>query len=157
MTTQVYRVFVKAKAEEVWDAITHPDGTQRYGYGGRAEYDLRPGGAYRGPASEEMVAMGTPEVMVVGEVLEAEPPGRLVQTWHPVWDPEIAAEPDTRLTWEVQDAEGGVTILTLTHELDGAPRAAALVSGAVEGQGGGWSFVLSDMKTLLETGKPLWG
>ena len=44
-TTQVYRVYIKATPEAIWDAITKPEWTQRYGYGGRAEYDLRPGGA----------------------------------------------------------------------------------------------------------------
>ena len=63
----------------------------------------------------------------------------------------------TRLTWETEDAEGGVTKLTVTHELDGAPTTAALVGGSVPGTGGGWPYVLSDLKTLLETGKPLAG
>ena len=48
LTTQVYRVYIKATPQTIWDAITEPDWTERYGYGGRAEFDLRPGGAYRG-------------------------------------------------------------------------------------------------------------
>jgi hypothetical protein len=48
-----------------------------------------------------------------------------------------------------------VTKLSLTHEFDGAPATAAIVGGAIPEMGGGWSFVLSDLKTLLETGKPL--
>ena len=47
VTTQVYRVYIKATPEAIWDAITKPEWTERYGYGGRVEYDLRPGGAYR--------------------------------------------------------------------------------------------------------------
>ena len=46
VTTQVYRVYIKATPEAIWDAITKPEWTERYGYGGRVEYDLRPGGAY---------------------------------------------------------------------------------------------------------------
>ena len=54
VTTQVYRVYIKATPQAIWDAITKPEWTERYGYGGRGEYDLRPGGSYRGYASEEM-------------------------------------------------------------------------------------------------------
>ena len=53
VTTQVNRVYIKATAQAVWDAITKPEWTSRYGYGGRVEYDLRPGGAYRAFASED--------------------------------------------------------------------------------------------------------
>ena len=62
----------------------------------------------------------------------------------------------TRLTWEIEEGKGGVTRLTVIHDLEGAPKLATLVSGAMEdqGAGGGWSWVLSDLKTLLETGKP---
>jgi uncharacterized protein YndB with AHSA1/START domain len=159
VTTQVYRVYIKASPQAVWDAITQPDWTDRYGYGGRVEYDLRPGGAYRGLASEGMRSMGAPEVAVDGEVLECDPPRRLVQTWRMVMDPGLAAEGFTRLTYDIAECQGGVTRLTVTHELDGAPRLAALVAGGMEetGAGGGWSWVLSGLKTLLETGTPLQG
>ena len=74
-------------------------------------------------------------------------------------DPEMAAEGFTRLTYEIEEGEGGVTKLTVIHDLEGAPKLAALVAGGLEdtGAGGGWSWVLSDLKTLLETGKPLAG
>ena len=81
VTTQVHRVYIRATPEAIWDAITKPEWTARYGYGGRADYDLRPGGAYRHHASEEMRAGGSPEIAVDGEVVEADPPRRLVQTW----------------------------------------------------------------------------
>ena len=96
VTTQVYRVYIKATPQAIWDAITKPEWTQRYGYQAIAEYDLQPGGRYRGLAPEHMQAMGMPEVVVDGEVLEAEPPRKLVQTWRFLWDEQIAAEgPDT--------------------------------------------------------------
>jgi uncharacterized protein YndB with AHSA1/START domain len=58
VTTQVYRVYIKATPQAIWDAITKPEWTERYGYGGRAEYDLRPGGSYRAFASEAMKRPG---------------------------------------------------------------------------------------------------
>jgi hypothetical protein len=72
-------------------------------------------------------------------------------------DPEMAAEGPTRLTYEIEPRDGGVTRLTLIHELEAAPRLALLLSGGMEdvGAGGGWSWVLSDLKSLLETGAPL--
>jgi hypothetical protein len=70
-------------------------------------------------------------------------------------DPEMAAEGFTRVTHEIKEGQNGVCSLTLIHELEGAPKLAALVSGQLEdqGAGGGHAWVLSDLKTLLETGK----
>ncbi len=68
VATQVYRVFIKATPQAIWDALTSPEWTQKYGYGGRGEYELRPGGEYRHLAPAEMLAMGAPEVMVDGDV-----------------------------------------------------------------------------------------
>jgi len=64
-------------------------------------------------------------------------------------------EPPTRLTYELEPGKGGVTTLTLTHQVDGAPLAAGITSGAVAEAGGGLPWVLSDLKTLLETGETL--
>ena len=161
VTTQVYRVYIKASPQAVWDAITTPEWTERYGYGSRVEYDLRPGGRYRAFSTEEMKAaraeMGggpTPDVIVDGEVIEADPPHRLVQTWRMLMDPGTTAEGFTRLTYEIVETRPGVSKLTLTHELEGAPRLATFVGGDMEsiGAGGGWAEALSDLKTLLETG-----
>ena len=159
VTTQVYRVYIKATPEAIWDAITKPEWTERYGYGGRAEYDpeLRPGASYRGLTSQAMRSMGAPDVAVDGEVVEADPPRKLVQTWRMVMDEGMAAEGFTRLTYEISEGKDGVSKLTVIHELEGAQKLALLLSGDMEdvGAGGGWSWVLSDLKTLLETGKPL--
>jgi uncharacterized protein YndB with AHSA1/START domain len=159
VTTQVYRVYIRATPEAIWDAITRPEWTEKYGYGGAVEYDLRPGGAYRALTSEAMRAHGAPDVAVDGEVIEADPPRRLVQTWRMVMDPEMAAEGFTRLTHEIEPIEGGVTKLTIVHDLEGAPRLAELLAGGMEaeGAGGGWSWVLSDLKSLIETGRRLEG
>jgi uncharacterized protein YndB with AHSA1/START domain len=161
-TTQVYRVYIKATPQAVWDAIVKPEWTERYGYTGLVDYDLRPGGTFKTYPSKGMregaAANGYPmqDVIVDGEVIESDPPRRLVQTWRMLMDPSLEAEGFTRLTYDIQELPGGeVTSLTVTHELDGAPGLAAMVRGdhAAEGAGGGWSWVLSDLKTLLETGK----
>jgi uncharacterized protein YndB with AHSA1/START domain len=111
VTTQVYRVYIKATSRAVWDAITKPEWTERYTM--RAEYDLRPGGAYRAFPSESMRkamaerADATPDVVADGEVVEADPPRKLVQTWRLVMDEGMAAEGVTRVTWEIDEIEGG--------------------------------------------------
>ena len=155
--TQVYRVFIKATPEAIWKAITSPEWNGKYGYGSPAEYELRPGGKYRAFASEAMKQYGGPDVVVDGEVVEADPPRKLVQTWRALWDPDMVAEGFKRLTWEIEPGQGGVTTLTVTHELEGAPKTAAQVAGKIREAGGGWAFILSDLKTLLETGKALAG
>jgi uncharacterized protein YndB with AHSA1/START domain/DNA-binding transcriptional ArsR family regulator len=155
-TTKVFRVHIKATPEAIWQAITTPEWTQRYGYRAVSEYDLRPGGTYRGLANEGMKAMGAPDLVVEGEVLEVDPPRRLVQTWRMLFEPGQAAEPMTRLTWEVEPLADGVCRLTVVHDLTDAPLHAALVTGEhVESAGGGWPFILSDLKSLLETGTPM--
>ncbi|GGO90051.1 SRPBCC family protein [Wenjunlia tyrosinilytica] len=161
-TTQVYRVYIKAAPEKVWDAITKPEWTDRYGYGGRTDFDLRPGAPFQTHPSEAMVkgaaeqGFEMPDVVIDGEVVEADPPNKLVLMWRMLMDPEVEAEGFTRLTFEIEEA-AGATRLTVVHELAGAPKLASLVSGSQEagGAGGGWSWILSDLKSLLETGKIL--
>ena len=162
-TTQVYRIYIKATPEAIWEAITKPDWTEKYLYEARVDYDLRAGGAYRAYPSDAMRRHGAemgypiPDVVVDGEVIEADPPRRLVQTWRMLMDPTMAAEGFTRLTWEIEETQGGVSKLTVVHDVEGAPQIAALISGAMEdqGAGGGWVAILSSLKTLLETGEPL--
>ncbi len=93
----------------------------------------------------------------MGEVVEADPPRKLVQTWHPIWDDASAAETATRLTWEITEQPAGICRLTLTHDVTGAPLTASMVAGEVADAGGGWSWVLSNLKTLLETGTGMGG
>ena len=69
-----------------------------------------------------------------------------------LYDAELAEEAESRVTWEIEPQDDGTTQLTVVHDrLEGAPRTAASVSGA------GWMYVLSGLKTLLETGEPLAG
>ena len=161
--TQVYRVFIKATPQAVWDAITKPEWTERYGYGGTVEYEMRKGGSYRHLPGADMVKAGEehgfpiPDVIIDGEVLEADPPKRLVHTWHFMMAPDLADDAVGTVTYELEELEGGVTRLTLIHELKGAPATALMVSSDEDPNrgGGGWAWVLSDLKTLLETGKRL--
>ena len=83
------------------------------------------------------------DVIIDGEGLEANPPHRLVTTFRMLMDPDTASEGTTRIT----------------HELEGAPKLATIVSGSLEelGAGGGHAWVLSDLKTLLETGRAFAG
>jgi uncharacterized protein YndB with AHSA1/START domain len=158
MTIQVYRVYIKATPQAIWDAITKPEWTQKYGYAPLVEYDLRAGGRFRGYPNEGMKKFPeVPDVILDGEVVEATPPHKLVQTWRLLMDPAIAAEGFTRLTYEIEAARGGVSKLTVTHDVTNAPKLAALIAGGSESQGagGGWSEILSGLKTLLETGTPL--
>jgi uncharacterized protein YndB with AHSA1/START domain len=162
-TTQIHRVYIKATPERIWQAITDPAWNGRYGYAAPGHFELRAGGSYRSFATEPMKAaaqsMGwsLPEVIVDGEVLEVDPPRRLVQTWRMAMDPTAAAEGFSRLTYEIEGpGEDGVCRLSVVHELAGMPTLAAMTSGDNafgEMGGGGWPWILSDLKTLLETGE----
>lgn len=161
-TTQVYRVWIKTSPERIWAAITDPEWNGRYGYAAPGFYELKPGGSYHSTANQGMkdyaAANGfeVPDTIGDGEVLEADPPHRLVQTWRLLMDPATAAEPFTTLTYEIEEVktQPGVCKLTVIHQLAGAPASAAMVAGSDEaGAGGGWAWVLSDLKTMLETGK----
>ncbi|SMD16435.1 Uncharacterized conserved protein YndB, AHSA1/START domain [Kibdelosporangium aridum] len=151
-TVQMNRVYIKASAQTIWDAITQPEWTVKYGYQAPVEYDLRVGGAYRGLASDAMKEQGGPDVIIEGEVLEVDPPHKLVQTWRATW---LGGEATT-LTFEIVEKDNGVCCLTVTHDVTGAPQTAEQVAGNIDGAGGGWAEVLSDLKSLLETGKSVY-
>lgn len=157
VTTQVYRVFIRATPQAIWDAITKPEWTERFGYGIRDVYELHPGGTYRGYSNDGMRAMGMPEVAVDGEVIEADPPRKLVVTWRMAMDPKMAAEGFTRLTYEIMEGRDGVSRLSVIHDLAGTPGHAAMVAGDQQGPGagGGWTWILSDLKSVLESGEPM--
>lgn len=154
-TTHVFQVWIKATPEKIWEAITSREWSDKYGYKAPFEYDLRPGGAYRVYSSAEMKELGSPDLIIDGEVIESDPPKKLVQTWHALFDPETAAEPVTRLTWEITPVAEGITKLTVVHDVTDAPLTATMTSGQEEQAGGGWAWILSDLKTLLETGSSL--
>jgi uncharacterized protein YndB with AHSA1/START domain len=154
-TTQIYRIFIRATPQAIWDAITTPEWTQRFGYGTIDEYELRPGGKFRGHPNQGMIAMGMTDVVVDGEVVESDPPCKLVVTWRMAMDARMAAEGFTRLTYEIEEGRGGVSRLSVIHDLTGTPGHAAMVAGVKQGpgEGGGWTWILSDLKSLLEGGE----
>ena len=139
-TTQVYQVFIRATPEQIWEAITNPDFTEKYFHGARNEYT---GG--------RRISKGPDGQLYADEaVLEFDPPRRLVHGWRSLYRPELAAEPTSRVTWEIAPQDGGFCLLTVVHDkLEGAPRTAENVSGE------GWMMVLSGLKTLVETGTPM--
>jgi uncharacterized protein YndB with AHSA1/START domain len=138
-TTQVYSVFIKAVPERVWDAITKPEFTSKYFYG--SHVDITPD-RLRSTDREG-------NELVVGQMFELDPPRRLVHGWRALYDPDTASEEESRVTWELEPMDGGVTKLTVVHDrLESSPKTAESVAG-------GWSWVLSGLKTLLETGVPL--
>jgi len=141
-TTQVYSVFIRATPEAIWEAITTPEFTVKYFHGARISV-----------VPEHYRALGPDEeVWGDAEVAEWDPPRRLVHGWRSLYDAELAEEAESRVTWEIEPQDDGTTQLTVVHDrLEGAPRTAASVSGA------GWMYVLSGLKTLLETGEPLAG
>jgi len=144
-TTQVYQVFIKATPEQIWEGITNPEFTKKYFYGSSIESSFEVGAPYLSLAGDRS------QTLVDGEVLEADPPNRLQVTWRALYDPETAAEPHSRVTWEIEPQDGGFTRVTVVHDqLEESLKTAESVSG-------GWSYVLSGLKTLLETGKPLAG
>ena len=151
--TQMYRIYIKTTPEAIWDAITKPEWTKKYGYRGIAEFDLRPGGRFVARAPEDMQEQGMPEVLIDGEVIEADRPRKLVHTWRALWDEEIKAEGTTRVTYDIEEDDFGYTKLTVTHEVENAPITAETVAATARLQegGGGWAWTLSDLKTLLET------
>jgi uncharacterized protein YndB with AHSA1/START domain len=143
--TQVYQLFIKATPEQIWDAITKPEFTTKYFYGSAVESTFEPGAAFNGWSGDRK------QLLVDGEVLESNPPRFLRHTWRALYDEETATEPHSRVTWEIDPQDGGVTKLTVVHDdLENAPKTAESVAG-------GWEYVLSGLKTLLETGQPLQG
>ena len=157
VTTQVFRVYIKTSAERLWEAITSPEWNDKYAYHAKSEYDLKPGGVYRALATDDMLAHGAPAVMIDGEVVEVDPPRKLVQTYRMLFSPEHEAEGFNLVTWDIVDEGDGVVRLTVTHDLSTAPITAATVHGDTplfEG-GGGWAWILSDLKSFLESGTSL--
>ena len=99
---QVYQVFIKATPDQVWDAITKPEFTTRYFHGARVE--ITP--------ELHLVRVPDGEDWGNGATFEFDPPRRLVHDWRSLYDPELAAEHASRVTWEIEPQDGGVCKLT---------------------------------------------
>lgn len=140
---QVYQVFIRATPEQIWEAITKPEFTARYFYGSPVETSGEAGAPIRHYAPDGTTLWGD------DSILEADPPRRLIHTWRSLYDPELAAEPPSRVTWEIEALPDGVCKLTVVHDrLEDSPKTADRVAQ-------GWMFIISGLKTLLETGRPL--
>lgn len=143
-TTQVYQVLIKASAQRIWDAITKPEFTRQYFHGAAVDTTGEAGTPFRYYAPDGETLWGDETI------LESDPPHRLVVPWRSLYDPEMAAEPRSRVTWLIEEQEGGVCLLTAIHDrLEQSPKTAQSVSGI------GWLTVINGLKTLLETGRPL--
>ena len=104
----VNQIIINAPQARVWEAITKPEFTSRYYYDCAVKTDLTPGS----PFTYHM-PNGAP--IVEGEVVESDPPNRLVHTYHSLWPPMNEDAP-TQVTWELESMPGGVTKVTVVHE-----------------------------------------
>jgi len=138
--TQVYALFIRTTPEKLWQALTDGEVTRKYFFGETIHSQWKPGSEWHSTSAE-----GRRDVE--GKVLEADPPRRLVITWHILYDEEMAKEL-SKVTYLIEP-RGEMCKLSVTHDLAGAPRSAAHVSDD------GWQWVLSNLKSLLETGEPL--
>jgi uncharacterized protein YndB with AHSA1/START domain len=128
-----HEIVVRAAPERVWEALTDGELTRRYYYGTRIESEFRPGSRYAYIQPD-----GSP--MLDGEILEIDPPRRLVMTFRPLWRGEDGAREVSRVTFELIP-EGDRTRLTMVHDrLD-----------PTSGVGGGWGKILAGLERLLAT------
>lgn len=139
-----YDIYIGAPVAKVWQGIVDGDITKHYVYGTRLETKLKKGAAYA------YVGDGGFKV-VDGEILELEAEKRLIVTWRARWDDSVAKDRASRVTYELSAAGSAATLLHLVHDDFDGPT--ATYSGSV--QAGGWPLMLSSLKSLLETGKPL--
>ncbi|MEO8018970.1 MAG: SRPBCC domain-containing protein [Pseudomonadota bacterium] len=155
-TTHIHEIYIKAAPGAIWDHITSPEFNGKYGYRGVSHYELKPGGKFKCIANAQMQSMGLPEVIVDGEVIEAKPPFKLVQTYRFLFNDAHKAEGFSRITFEIEQTAGGFCRLTVTHDTTGLPMMTGATTSRFDTKGGGgWNWILSDLKSLLETGKTM--
>jgi DNA-binding transcriptional ArsR family regulator/uncharacterized protein YndB with AHSA1/START domain len=139
--SHVFAIFIRADREQVWDALTSSDYTLKYYYASTVESEWRPGAP--------LVYRIQGEPAIVGEVIESSPPERLVCTFDARWDDEVRDDPPSRVTWTLEEAGPGVSKLTVVHDgFDSETATFVQIAG-------GMPYILSGLKTLLETGEPL--
>ena len=135
----VYVTYIRTTPEALWSALTGPDFMKKYWFGMVIETDWQPGSAWRMVFPDGRIAD-------TGEVLEADPPRRIVLKWRNEFRPELTAEGYARCVMELEPIPDAVK-LTITHSID---RAESKLIGAVSN---GWPRILSNLKSLLETGQ----
>jgi uncharacterized protein YndB with AHSA1/START domain/DNA-binding transcriptional ArsR family regulator len=137
---KVFEIYIRTTPERLWEAITDPEVRSKYQFGVRVASDWKPGSGI------ELTHANAPGPLGEGEVLEADPPRRLVHSMVALWSDDAKAEGTSRVTWEIEPV-GDSCRLTLTHD--------ELREGASEEIYGGWPMILSGLKTWLETGELL--
>lgn len=141
MNPQVYEFFVHATPERVFQAIVDGPQSSQYFFGTAFSADkLEKGGRFRYAFPDGTIATD-------GEILEVRPDALLATTWAVHYHPACAGEV-SHVTWKLEP-RGELTRLTLTHDCATAPHTAGNVGNS------GWSLVLSGLKTLVETGRPM--
>ncbi len=138
---KVYEIYIRTTPERLWEAITDTELRSKYTFGTRIHTDWRPG------ARVEVNHPRADGLLSEGEILEVDPPRRLVQTLRALWSDDAKAEGFSRVTWEIEPISGDSCRLTVIHD--------QLRHGAPDELYGGWPMILSGLKTLLETGEVL--
>lgn len=136
---KVFEIYIRTTPERLWEAITDSEIRSKYTFGLRITSDWTPGSRY------EMAPVGGAP-MGEGEILEVDPPRRLVQSMVALWSDEVRSEGTSRVTWDIEPV-GDSCRLTVTHD--------QLREGANAELYGGWPMILSGLKTWLETGQLL--
>ena len=134
----VYVTIIRTTPARLWEALTDPRFMKQYWFGASVECDWKKGSPWK---------LGYPDRTTdTGELLEIDPPRRMVIRWQNEWKPELKAEGPSRCTIELEPMSNAVK-LTITHEID---RPESKLITAVSG---GWPRILSNLKSLLETGE----
>ena len=135
-------IVIAATPEQIWHAITDPERTAQWYFGTRVRSTWEPGSPI-----DYVDADG--DVQLTGEVVEVVPNEKLIHTFKAVWSPDIADDPSSRYEFRIESMGEALSRVTIEHS--GIP-----VGTPTEEQvSGGSSLILSSLKTLLETGKPL--
>jgi uncharacterized protein YndB with AHSA1/START domain len=137
----VYVTYIRTTPEKLWQALIDPEFTRRYWAGTWQESEWKPGASWRIMIPDGRVADS-------GELVEIEPPRRLVLSWRNEFKPELRAEGHSRLTYELEKVGESVK-LTVIHEMDKPG------SKLIEAVSSGWPHILASLKSLLETGESL--
>jgi uncharacterized protein YndB with AHSA1/START domain len=141
VSTFVYVTFIRTTPERLWSALTDPQFMRQYWFGVHADTDWKVGSPWQ-------LVFADGRIADTGEIVEADPPRRLVIKWRNEFRPELKAEGYSRCTMNIEPVDG-VVKLTITHVMD-QPE-----SKFIEAVSGGWPHILSNLKTLLETGEVL--
>jgi uncharacterized protein YndB with AHSA1/START domain len=140
-STFVYVIFIRTTPEKLWAKLTETGLGREFFFDTKLEADWNPGGAWKSTAPDGQLIDG-------GEVVEIDPPKRLVLTWFNHYKPDYAAEGLSRVTYELEPKDGMVK-LTVIHEMDRGQ------SKFIQGVSNGWPIILSSLKSLMETGESL--